>query len=1834
MPGDGVEVGKGYIQISADAEGLEEEVQAEAEKVKAEIKVPAVLDREDFDAGADEVRRVVAELNELRAVISADMNIDDLLGHAEEAKAVVDDLNEKVAEVRASMNIDDLAEHAAEAIGIKEDVEKSVTTEFRGNIEDLAAKASVIAAIKEEAEKPVTTEFRGNNEALAKSAAEAQAIKEGVGGGGAGAGVAEGGGGGEANEVTELDKALAGLEVRLANIGRQKVDLKFGADDEEAETKMATLIGQAELITAYRKVMMIAANDEQALEVFRQLMVALEKWEIQAERGVTIPVYTADAKGAIQSLDVAMAECKMEMLALRGKADMDTDEAKAKMAELRAQLEIMTAMRRTIKVDMSVDTEKLAADYAAGVALLEAASAAHPIEEKEEFDTSELTAAIAKVRSEMAGLQSDIAILRITGEAGPLEALLAELKLRLDALTAIEHEIHVRMAEGATNEELDAIMSKVGILARTEARPKVLLDTTQLDESMARVEAKLATLQSYRAIMRLGGLDTTAIDADIDREKAHLDALTAVKHEVRVGVDQGASPEKLDDIQARVEVIDHLAANPKIKLETTELNAKITEVRLELSDLQEKYAIVKMTGEDEMLKQQIDDAKLHLEALTAVDHRVKLQLENGPLTIAQLDMIRNRLLEIDALAEANKLDIGDSQARGGGGLGGALENLGDAAMKSGGIGIGGMATMMAPALIPAAGALAGALWAIIPSIGAGITSALAGFAGSGIMGVIKTLEAGKQFTITPQQQLQNNATLISNQQSLESATHGVTTALQGEAEAYFNVAAQARSSQMSLQQAQQGVVSAQEGVTQAVWSQQAAQFNVGQQARSNQMAMQQAQQGVVAATEGATEAVWGQQAAYFNLGSTARSNLMSMMEAQNSVVTSSHALQAAEFTEGQALWSLTIARQNARFALQNYTNQLADSTLATQASREAVQAALINMQHTLADPATYAYQRQQAITQYQQALQAVKDQATANQQLKITAKEAQDQGISGNPAVQAAVEAVLQAQQGVTQAAIAQKEAWLNLNSVELNNAQATRQVAQAYTEAKWAGQNAAIALKEAWENLTNTKLSDAEATKLVQQAETSAGWGRINAIFAEKLATESLINTKLTNKEQTLLTAQAYANAIFGVTTATGSLKETYAEIAASAASMNPALSTFNNDFALLTPAGQKFVTWWQANMKPLLENFELKDSKAFFTGLQSGFDALMPVMKMLFEPGKGQQESPFVAAAKGMTDAFVNLGKFLGSKEGVSLLKEVMAGGNSFFKGLGDSLPNGVEAFLKIGAAGAGWAKELGNETAIWSKSLLNWVDNGGLDRFEKWMKTNLPLAITFISNLLGALKDFGEAMGSLGPATLKTWADVLKDIGDFMKNNPQFTAFVAEVVVLSGALKALTIVPAAIKALGALFGYGAGGATLEAGGAAEAGAFGTVMATAGGPIIAGAVALAVGDVVANLLLKHAPPWLQRLADTQPLVDLKNWGTNLSTAIFGGDAGVPSPGDLIDSARGVTSTLTPAQQTAIENGTMSAAEMAQLGISSFGSSISDEKFISTLPAAVQTMLGYGPVPASQKATVSNNWKSLGTNAMQGVQEGIKSGSTAVNTEATTAMNNAVATCRAALLCGSPSQVMKKVGEEFMQGFGTGLTSGMLAHVTAAGGPLTTLDSALNTALPNPQHAGNHWMELLGTGLRSGFQQWVKTSANNGPLDTLTSALKSAIPDLTLPVPTYSAAWGTTAVKVFDQEILPLVRVMDSFIHNYNTTMGAIPGMPHNLNQIVIPGAGALSSRISNLSGSSGTSSVVMSGTVKLTGTVTFDAGGGQTLKGFVDGQIEDNNAHVFSRASSGVRA
>ena len=134
--------------------------------------------------------------------------------------------------------------------------------------------------------------------------------------------------------------------------------------------------------------------------------------------------------------------------------------------------------------------------------------------------------------------------------------------------------------------------------------------------------------------------------------------------------------------------------------------------------------------------------------------------------------------------------------------------------------------------------------------------------------------------------------------------------------------------------------------------------------------MQQAQQGVVAATEGATEAVWGQQAAYFNLGSTARSNLMSMMEAQNSVVTSSHALQAAEFTEGQALWSLTIARQNARFALQNYTNQLADSTLATQASREAVQAALINMQHTLADPATYAYQRQQDV--YKRQVPAVR----------------------------------------------------------------------------------------------------------------------------------------------------------------------------------------------------------------------------------------------------------------------------------------------------------------------------------------------------------------------------------------------------------------------------------------------------------------------------------------------------------------------------------------------------------------------------------------------------------------------------------------------------------------------------------------------------------------------------------------------------------------------------------------------------------------------------------------------------------------------------------------------
>ena len=353
----------------------------------------------------------------------------------------------------------------------------------------------------------------------------------------------------------------------------------------------------------------------------------------------------------------------------------------------------------------------------------------------------------------------------------------------------------------------------------------------------------------------------------------------------------------------------------KEELDTGDLQTKIAAVQAELAALQADAAVLHITGDDDLLKATIEDVKVHLAALTAVKHEVELALREGT-TQEHLDEILLKLELIDHMVARPRVSLQTEQAeqelsRLKSSLMGFAQRTGiGAGGGGGGLGFGGIASLFGPEIAGTAGVLGGGFFATFPAFLGGLTSAVAALAGSGLSGVMKTISAGTNFTITPQQQLQNVATQISNQQALMTSSQGVVTSVEG---------------------------------------------------------MQQA---------------------YFESRGTSQDLPNEFEQAQDSVRTSTQALAESQFQETQAQYALTIARQNAKFALEDYSNQLKDAALSQENNRAAIAAARQNLLYTEADPATYAFQREQALIQYKQAIQAVKDQTTATEQLKIVAGEA------------------------------------------------------------------------------------------------------------------------------------------------------------------------------------------------------------------------------------------------------------------------------------------------------------------------------------------------------------------------------------------------------------------------------------------------------------------------------------------------------------------------------------------------------------------------------------------------------------------------------------------------------------------------------------------------------------------------------------------------------------------------------------------------------------------------------------------------------------------------------
>lgn len=111
------------------------------------------------------------------------------------------------------------------------------------------------------------------------------------------------------------------------------------------------------------------------------------------------------------------------------------------------------------------------------------------------------------------------------------------------------------------------------------------------------------------------------------------------------------------------------------------------------------------------------------------------------------------------------------------------------------------------------------------------------------------------------------------------------------------------------------------------------------------------------------------------------------------------------------------------------------------------------------------------------------------------------------------------------------------------------------------------------------------------------------------------------------------------------------------------------------LTPAGQKFVTWWQSNMGPVIHQLYGQAQNALLPGLEKMLKTLKPYLEQ-FGPVMQKFGQGFL---KDFADP---LAKFLSSKKGMEEFKSSMENGLKFMAALGGAIIDVVKAFGILGS------------------------------------------------------------------------------------------------------------------------------------------------------------------------------------------------------------------------------------------------------------------------------------------------------------------------------------------------------------------------------------------------------------------------------------------------------------------------------------------------------------------------------------------------------------------------
>lgn len=735
--------------------------------------------------------------------------------------------------------------------------------------------------------------------------------------------------------------------------------------------------------------------------------------------------------------------------------------------------------------------------------------------------------------------------------------------------------------------------------------------------------------------------------------------------------------------------------------------------------------------------------QIHAQLRTLQDVRIGIDISEAD-AVAAMDHIRERLARLSA-SDANvavRVDAGAAAAQ----LAAFQAEINRLDGQSVDVDVDThAATANLGGLTAAAIALGPAILPVLPLIAAGLgaIAAAAAAAGAGIGGIaLVAVPAFKQI-----------GTVLQAQKAAQDAA-ATATANGGQA------AAQASSRALQLASAQAAVAAAE---------------------RNGARQIAQAQQQVTQARQNAVQVA--QQAA------------LRSQQAARAVQDAERSLAEAQKAAAQAQKDLTAARQQATRELQDMNNSLADAQLSQRQAELDLADAKKQRDAVFANSSATDEQKARAQLQYDQALQALKEQQLQTKRLKKDTDAANKAGVEGSQTYKTAQEQLAAAQQAVADKSRALKDAQAEQARVAAQNAQ---QIAQAQQRIADAQANVAQAQQQAAEQA-------ASAQRQLQQAQLSAAGGANTAATAQAKYQAEL--AKLTPSARDTLNAFVDLRSAFGqwskslqptvmpiFTRALIGLKNALPLLTPFVLAAADAVKNLQDRFSrqIKSPFWQGFKDDLQKSVRPAITGFGVAFGNVI-TGMAGVIDAFLPHMSGISSTLQGIT-ARFATWGKGLKGS-AEFERFLSySSEHGPLIASTIGKIATAFLNIGEAMsPVSGPLLQVIGglAQGIGWLAKTAPElvlaiyglflaTKLWA--LWQVIVNGAMEAFNLIMSAGpwgwivlaiaaVVLAVIYMYNHFAWFREGVQAVWDwLKTATLWLWNTILK---------PTFTA-IGDVVV----------------------------------------------------------------------------------------------------------------------------------------------------------------------------------------------------------------------------------------------------------------------------------------------------------------------------------------------------------------------------------------------------------------------------------------------------------------------